>query len=129
MSSALIAALERHARRRPDALALRELGPGGERTATWRQLRDAASGIARRLREDGCDPVVMVSAPNRWELLAAMLGGLWAGASVLPVAPAIPPAALVELTRRLGVSTVTGEPAVLEALSFTVASRFPLYSF
>ncbi len=129
MISVLIAALERHARRRPDALALRELGPRGERTATWRQLRDAASGIAGRLREDGRDLVVMVSAPNRWELLAAMLGGLWADASGLPVAPAVPPAALVELTRRLGVSTVTGEPAVLEALAGTVARRIPIDSF
>jgi long-chain acyl-CoA synthetase len=68
----------------------------------------------------------MISSPNRAELLASILGGLWANASVLPVSPGSPESQLVEIARLASVSTVIGEDPTLEALSGHVAQRLPL---
>ncbi|MEE9609256.1 MAG: class I adenylate-forming enzyme family protein [Myxococcota bacterium] len=128
MTFALIRRLDEHARLRPDALALREVAESGaERTLSWRQLRDAAFRLAARLRRAPTG-VVMICSPNRAEFVAALLGGLAADAPVLPVSPAAPAAELVDLSRRLSVSTLIGSGAALDALSECVAHRIPLDS-
>lgn len=128
MTSALIRRLEQHARARPDDLALREIAESGaERSFSWRQLRDVAALLADRL-ECAAGGVVMIRSPNRAELVAAILGGLWADAAVLPVAPEAPASELVELSRRLHVSALIGDDSALGALSDRIAERIPLAS-
>jgi len=125
MSSLLLRRLEEHARSRPDEFAVREIGESGEeRRVTWRELRDAAAALASRLRrsEAGCE-VVLVGSSNRIELLVAMLGGLWADASVLPVSPELPKLELAATARRSRASIAIGENEVLEALADTVPER------
>jgi acyl-CoA synthetase (AMP-forming)/AMP-acid ligase II len=127
MSSALIRRLEEHACSRPDDLAVREIGDSGEeRCVTWRELRASAGALASRLR--GCGrgaEVVLVVSPNRIELLVAMLGGLWADASVLPVSPELPKLELAATARRSRASIAIGEHEVLEALADAVPERIP----
>jgi acyl-CoA synthetase (AMP-forming)/AMP-acid ligase II len=129
LTTSLIHALERHALERPDALAVREIGASNrDREITWWQLRNAAAALAGRLRRRGDHPVVMVSAANRWELLATMLGGLWADASVLPVAPELRSSALVKIARDLSVTTLIGESVARDALAGEVSDFIPIDS-
>lgn len=127
MSSVLIQRLEEHARLRPDALAVRELGDSGEeRCVTWRELRASAGAFAARLRGYGrSGEVVLVVSPNRIELLVAMLGGLWADAFVLPVSPELPKLELAATARRARASIAVGEEEILEALADAVPVRMP----
>jgi acyl-CoA synthetase (AMP-forming)/AMP-acid ligase II len=128
MSSLLLRRLEAHAHSRPDALAVREIGdPGEERRITWRELRDASAALAGRLRSSGTGSgiIVLVGSSNRIELLVAMLGGLWANASVLPVSPELPRLELAATARRSRASIAIGEREVLEALADTVPERIP----
>ncbi len=70
---------------------IRELG--------WRQLRDAVRALAHDLA--GLErEVVLVVLPNGPELAVALLGGLAAGAWVLPVAPDLPSAGRASLVQR-----------------------------
>jgi long-chain acyl-CoA synthetase len=133
--SQLIRSLDRHACDRPDALAIRDIDDAGnERTLTWRQLRDEALLCANRLRrcrEDRTDrtaTVALVGAPNRIETTAAILGGLWADADVIPVPPELQPAELLDVARRASVTTVVGTPPVLETFSGLAVERIPLES-
>ncbi len=127
MSSALIAQLAQHARARPDALAVREIGEWGEeRCITWRELRASAGALASRLRDSRRRVgVVLVVSRNRIELLVAMLGGLWAEASVLPVSPELPSLELAATARRSGAGIAIGDREVLEALADAVPDRIP----
>jgi acyl-CoA synthetase (AMP-forming)/AMP-acid ligase II len=126
---ALIRCLESHARLRPEAKAVYAIGKSGvERCFSWRELRDAAAGVAARLCTSGDCGVVMACAENRPEVLAVILGGLWAGADVLLVPPDLPAAGLVELAQRASASTwIAAEPA-LGALSDAVPTRLPIAS-
>jgi long-chain acyl-CoA synthetase len=131
----LIRSLDRHASSRPDALAIRDIDDGGdERTLTWRQLRGAVELHANRLRGGRTGPtgptatVAMISAPNRIETMAAILGGLWADATVIPVSPELQPAELGDVARRASVTTIVGTAPVLETLSGLVSERIPLDS-
>ena len=133
--SQLIRNLDRHARNRADSLAVRDIDDAGvERNLTWRQLRDAALLHANRLRRSQEDrtgrtgTVALVSAPNRIETMVAILGGLWADATVIPVSPELQPAELLEVARRASVTTVIGAAPVLETLSRVVAERISLES-
>ena len=133
--SQLIRSLDRHACNRPDTLAIRDVdGAGDERILTWRQLWDAALLNANRLRRHQKDrtsrtsTVVLVSAPNRIETVTAILGGLWADATVIPVSPELQPAELLGVARRASVTTVVGTAPVLEMLSGLGVERIPLDS-
>jgi acyl-CoA synthetase (AMP-forming)/AMP-acid ligase II len=121
---ALIERLDDHARRRPDVVALREVGASGAlRIVTWRELRDASCQLAERLRR-APEGVVAICTGNRAELAAALLGGLRADRAVLPLPPDGPAAERDELFRRLSVSVLVAERAVLEA-SAQVGERIP----
>ncbi len=121
MTSSLIRSLDQHARRRPDATAVREISESGiERSLTWRELRDSSFLLGLRLRRLSGGSVVMVSSPNCVELLTSILGGLWAGVAVLPVSPELPEAELRDLAQRSSVSALVGGPAALDLLSSEV---------
>ncbi|MBW1686372.1 MAG: acyl--CoA ligase [Deltaproteobacteria bacterium] len=129
MTSVLLRSLDRHARERPNELAVREVGESGiERELTWRQLRDAACRLGTLLARSGRDEVLMIQSHNRAELLAGILGGLWANAAVLPVSPDLPVAPLVETARRCGVSSLITEEPTLGALAGEIARRVPFGS-
>jgi long-chain acyl-CoA synthetase len=128
--SQLIRSLDRHACDRPDSPAIRDVDDGGnERILTWRQLRDEAllheSRLGRR-RTDRTATVAMLSAPNRIETMAALLGGLWADADVIPVSPELQPAELLDIARRASVTTVVGAASFLETFSGLPVERIPL---
>jgi acyl-CoA synthetase (AMP-forming)/AMP-acid ligase II len=122
---ALIRRLDEHARRRPDAVAVREIaGPGAERVVTRRELQAASCHLAERLRR-APEGVVATCAGNRSELVAALLGGLRADRPVLPIPPDAPAGERADLFRRLSVSVLVAEPQVLDAAT-EVAVRIPL---
>src|SRR3954452_4286210 len=56
----------------------------GERTLTYRQLRDAASAVAERV--EGCERVA-AWAVNEPEVAVAVIGALLAGVPVTPINP------------------------------------------
>jgi acyl-CoA synthetase (AMP-forming)/AMP-acid ligase II len=61
VTATLIDHLERHARERPDGLAVREITADGVgRTFTWHELRAAVAGLAARLGNRS-DNVLIVS--------------------------------------------------------------------
>ncbi|WP_434740539.1 non-ribosomal peptide synthetase [Micromonospora sp. SH-82] len=74
--------------RTPDAVAVR----CGVHRWTYRQLVDRAAVIARRLRGLGVGPevVVGVGVERSCDLVAALLGVLWAGGAYLPLDPSHP---------------------------------------
>ncbi len=110
MPSELIRSLNRHASRRPHAIAVREVSEAGKlRDVTWRQLRQAALEAAWRLRVRPERGAVLVRSQNRVELLATMLGALWADVAVAPVSPALRESEVADLSRRLGITTFLGE--------------------
>ncbi len=115
MGFALIRRLDDHALRRPDAVAVREIGASGaERIVTRRELRDATCHLAERLRR-APEGVVAVCTGNRAEMAAALLAGLRADRAVLPLPPDGPAAERAELFRRLSVSVLVAERPMLEA--------------
>jgi len=129
LTTSLIDTLERHALERPDALAVREVGVSSrDREITWCRLRNTAAALAGRLQRREDRPVVMVSSANRWELLAAILGSLWADASVLPVAPELRSSVLAEIARDLSVTTLIGESTARDALAGEVSDFIPIDS-
>jgi acyl-CoA synthetase (AMP-forming)/AMP-acid ligase II len=129
MKSALVQQLNRHADLRPDSVAVREVGESGaERTFTWEELRSAAAALAERLRASEQGAVVMIGGSNRAELLAGILGGLCANASVLPVSSRQPARELAALAARASVGTVIGDSGTLEAMRDLAVDRIPLRS-
>src|SRR5262245_29724522 len=99
MTSLLLRSLEHHARTRPEALALRCVADAEICELSWRQLRDAVRALAHELK--GLErQVVLVVLPNGPELAVALLGGLAAGAWVLPAAPELPAEGRADLVRR-----------------------------
>jgi natural product biosynthesis luciferase-like monooxygenase protein/amino acid adenylation domain-containing protein len=85
----------RQADRTPDAVAVAD----GQRRWTYRELRDRARELARRVAAHGVGPddLVAVLLPRRPELVAAQLGALLAGAAFLPLDPDLPVARLRDL--------------------------------
>jgi 3-phosphoshikimate 1-carboxyvinyltransferase len=82
----LIDDLERHARERPDALALAE---ATGRELTWSQLRDQSKRVASRLLELGvtAGESVAFQLPNRLEFVTIALATLRIGAVCEPLMP------------------------------------------
>lgn len=78
----------RHARGRPDAVALSD----GATAITYAQLAERASRVAGGLAELGVRPetTVAVLAERSIELIIGLLGTLAAGAAYVPVDPAFP---------------------------------------
>lgn len=78
----------------------------GERRWTYRQLDEAAAGVARAIagRDAGPGSFVPVVAGRSGELAVALVGILRSGAAYAPLDPAWPPARLAAATRALGAS-------------------------
>ncbi|MCP4004223.1 MAG: long-chain fatty acid--CoA ligase [bacterium] len=128
--SELIRALESHASERPHELAIREddvLGSG--RQLTWQQLRDAAARLRGQLLRLSTDRIVlMLAVPNRIEAQIGLIGGLWAGADVLPVSPVSTETELRGLARRARVSLLIGDAAPRRALDGEIEQIIPVES-
>jgi acyl-CoA synthetase (AMP-forming)/AMP-acid ligase II len=117
VSARLLERLAHHARTRPEAIAVREAGDATRRALTWRALHDAAARLAEQLRAAQSEPVIVVSAANRLELLVALLAGLAADGAVLPLSPELPPAQLRDAAARAGATIAIGDAAALDALT------------
>jgi acyl-CoA synthetase (AMP-forming)/AMP-acid ligase II len=114
--SLLLRSLEQHARSRPERLAIRGVDADGVRELGWRELRNAAYALAHELR--GLERhVVLVVLPNAPELAIALLGGLCAGAWVLPASPDLPLDALAALVERTKPHAVIAPNNVLARLA------------
>ncbi|GIG93139.1 non-ribosomal peptide synthetase [Plantactinospora endophytica] len=95
---------------RPDAPAVTD----ASRTLTYARLDDVASRLARRLREAGVGPdvVVAVAGSRSSRVLAALLGVLKAGGAYLPLDPAYPAARLAHMLRDSGARILLAEPGI-----------------
>jgi long-chain acyl-CoA synthetase len=113
------ALLEAVARRRPDATAL--LWAGG--ALTHRQLDLRAGGVAHTLASQGAraGDLVAVALPNGWPLVAALLGGLKLGATVMPLNPLLSPQERERVMRHLKPRLLV-EAVVEEEAEWTAAA-------
>jgi len=84
--------VERQARERPDAVAVRT----GDRTLSYAELDRRAEQVAAGLRASGARPGSLVATclPRGADLVIAQLGILKSGAAYLPLDPANPPGRL-----------------------------------
>ncbi|MDP3718283.1 MAG: amino acid adenylation domain-containing protein [Acidobacteriota bacterium] len=84
---------EAQAATRPDAVAVSERRPGGERLS-YRQLNERANQLAHFLRRSGIGPEQRVGVHLRRsaDLLVALLGTMKAGAAYVPIDPEYPAA-------------------------------------
>ena len=100
MPESFAALVEAVARRRPDATAL--VWEGG--ALSHRQLDLRAGGVARALAAQGtrAGDLVAVALPNGWRFVAAVLGGLKLGATVMPLNPLLSPGERERVMRHLG---------------------------
>jgi len=126
----VLAALARHASERPHAVAVRERRGDSDRDTTWQGLYRAAARLRSLLLPppgaDAATGAVMIASANSSGLLAALLGGLWAGRPVLPVPPELPPPERASLVRRAGVTTVMGSPSAFDGLPDAVTETLRL---
>jgi long-chain acyl-CoA synthetase len=125
--SLLLGRLAQHAAERPGAIAVCEVGGGGGRTLTWRTLHAAAGALAARLRARSDRPVLAVLAPNRGEMLVALLAGLWSDGAAVPLATRLPRLALVDLLRRTAATALVADEATLSSVDDVAGlDRIPL---
>ncbi len=87
--------VERQARERPDAVAVRT----AERELSYAELDRRAGLVAAQLREAGAGPGTLVATclPRGAELVIAELGIVKSGAAYLPLDPANPPSRLAAI--------------------------------
>jgi amino acid adenylation domain-containing protein len=102
---------EAHARRAPDAPALRF----GEERMTYGELDAHATRIAQRLRALGAGPETRVALclERSTEMIAAVLGVLKAGAAYVPLDPAYPPARLQHMLHDSAASVLVTREGLL----------------
>jgi natural product biosynthesis luciferase-like monooxygenase protein len=105
---------EEQARRTPDALAVSE----GERPYTYRELDERASLLARRLREAGVGPDVVVGlfVERSLEMVVGLLGILKAGGAYLPLDPDYPQQRLAYVLEDAGVRVLLTLQSMSEQL-------------
>ncbi len=86
------------AERTPDAPAI----IASDRTVSYRELAEAAAGVAHALRAAGCAPgdLVLVQVERGWRLPVALLGVLAAGAAYVPLGPQWPAARIRQVIDR-----------------------------
>lgn len=121
-ASEMTLALVRHAKQRPDDVAVRDVdGLGHLRATSWGQLRDGAVVLRDSVGHSAGRTVVMVVSSNCVELQVALLGALWAGADVLPVSPASTRAELLALASSTGASVLIGDENARSALEGRVS--------
>ena len=100
MAESFAALLEATARRQPEATAL--VWDGG--ALTFRDLERRAGGVARALAARGAraGDVIALALPNGWPFVAAFLGTLKLGATVVPLNPLLSPSERERVTGHLG---------------------------
>ncbi|HEU4430840.1 MAG TPA: hypothetical protein VFT98_18920, partial [Myxococcota bacterium] len=102
--SAVVGALERHARERGAEIALRE----GARAVSWRELLRATRAVATRFAALGAGARAIAALPNGAALASAQLAALESGIELLGVPPRTPAGVLSELIAQLGAARVYG---------------------
>ncbi|HEY6929688.1 MAG TPA: amino acid adenylation domain-containing protein, partial [Thermoanaerobaculia bacterium] len=105
---------EAQAKRTPDRVAVEF----GGRKLTYRELDARANGLARRLRELGVGPEVLVGVcvTRSVEMLVALLGVLKAGGAYVPMDPAFPRARLEYILDDSAAAVVITERALADTL-------------
>jgi long-chain acyl-CoA synthetase len=118
-SLAILARLAEHARRRPDAPAIREMTPPHPAlTITWSELHRQALTLAAHLRAiDAPGRVLLLSSPNRAEFIVAFLAILMADAAVMPLHPRLAPPELLRVAKLTGAAAVIGTDEALGVLA------------
>ena len=104
--------LTRNRQQRAGALAVVD----GERSLTWAELDARSRALAGALRERGVGPGghVGVLSRNRLEVLETYFAATWLGAAFVPLNHALAAEELAEVTARVGVRPVLGEPELLD---------------
>jgi long-chain acyl-CoA synthetase len=122
MTLALLDRLASHARRTPDATAVRDVARGT--AVTWAQLASAVGSAAAALSR-GVAPgdVVLLACANDPAFLAAFLALLAAGARVFPVSPESTAAEFAAAAERSGAVAALGVAPLLE--SVCVRAKLP----
>ncbi|NKN37352.1 amino acid adenylation domain-containing protein [Agrobacterium sp. a22-2] len=102
---------EAHAARAPEAIALIYVADGERRTLTYGDLNRRANQIAHRLRGLGAGPeiIVAIALDRGFDMVAAWLGVLKAGAAYLPLDPAYPAERLAMMLSDSGAKLVLTE--------------------
>lgn len=104
--------LTRNRQQRPGAPAVVD----GDRSLTWAELDTRSRALAGALRERGVGPGghVGVLSRNRLEVLETYFAATWLGAAFVPLNHALAAEELAEVTARVGVRPVLGEPELLD---------------
>ena len=115
MTLRLLQRLTRHARRTPDAPAVRDAARGS--AVSWRELEAGVAATAAALSR-AIEPgdVVMLVLPNGAQLVASFLAVLAAGGCAFPVAPESTAAELATAAERSGAVAAIGAEAALAPL-------------
>jgi amino acid adenylation domain-containing protein len=103
---------ERHARLKPDALAL----IAGNQRLTYRQLNERANQIAHQLRSMGVGPntLVAICLPRTERLLVAIMGVLKSGGAYVPLDPNYPRNRLAGILEDSEASVLLTEQRLME---------------
>ncbi|MDX3192757.1 amino acid adenylation domain-containing protein [Streptomyces sp. MN03-5084-2B] len=117
-------AVDRRARRAPDAIAIRD----GDRAISYGRLVRWSDTLAARLRELGAGPEARVGVPagRSAEFVAAVLAVLKAGAAYVPLDTEHPTARLVALADDAGIELLVGPVPVAVGLACAIGRPVPV---